>query len=116
MAAKKTTPNVPPEQLDIYKKLIAELPDVELKGAAVPYTSYNGHMFSYFENDGSFGLRLPKQELESFLEKYQTTLFVSYGVIKKEFALVPETLLLDIDAIRPYFGISFEYVKSLKAK
>lgn len=116
MAAKKTTHNIPPEKLDIYKKLIAELPGVALKGASIPYTSYNGHMFSYFEKDGTFGLRLPQQELESFLTKYETTLFVSYGVIKKEFALVPEALFLDVDAIRPYFGISFEYVKSLKAK
>lgn len=116
MAAKKVNNTIPKEKLDLYKKLIETNPKVELKGAAVPYTSYNGHMFSYFEKDGTFGLRLPEKEREEFLKKYKTTLFISYGIIKKEFVLVPEKLLKNTKELKPYFDISFEYVKSLKAK
>ena len=116
MSAKAEKSNLSKEKLDAYEKLVATNSKIELKGASVPYTSYNGHMFSYFEKDGTFGLRLPEKEREAFLRKYDTTLFISYGIVKKEFVLVPEKLLLNFKEIRPYFAISFEYVKSLKKK
>ena len=116
MATKKTLSNVPPEKLHAYKKLIATNPKIELMGATVPYTSFNGHMFSYFEKDGTFGLRLPEKEREDFLKKYKTTLFVSYGIVKKEFVLVPDKLLSNFKEFKPYFDISFKFVSSLKAK
>src|SRR5215468_9031556 len=116
MAAKKQTSDLPKEKLNAYKKLIASNPLIELKGATVPYTSFNGHMFSYFEKDGTFGLRLPEKEREAFLKKYKTTLFISYGIVKKEFVLVPEKLLMNFKEFKPYFETSFQYVKSLKAK
>src|SRR5215475_3215478 len=112
MATKKQTSNLSNEKLDAYKKLIGSNPLIELKGATVPYTSYNGHMFSYFEKDGTFGLRLPEKEREAFLKKYKTTLFISYGIVKKEFVLVPEKLLMNFKEFKPYFDMSFEYVRS----
>jgi hypothetical protein len=39
-------PNIPADQLALYDKLIATHPEIERKGAANPYTSLNGHMFS----------------------------------------------------------------------
>jgi hypothetical protein len=116
MATRKEQSNIPQEKLDLYKKLIESNPEIELKGAAVPYTSFNGHMFSYFEKDGKFGLRLPEKIRDEFLKKYKTTLFISYGIVKKEFVLVPDKLLKNTKELKPYFDISFEYVKSLKAK
>lgn len=116
MAPKKVSSNISQEKLESYKKLIDTNPKIELKGATVPYTSYNGHMFSYFEKDGSFGLRLPEKERGEFLKKYKTTLFISYGIVKKEFVLVPDKLLKNTKELLPYFNASFEYVKSLKAK
>jgi hypothetical protein len=73
-------------------------------------------MFSYFEKDGSFDLRLPEQEREVFLKKYKTTLFMSYGIVKKEFVLVPESLLLNIREFQPWFDKGFAYVQGMKAK
>jgi hypothetical protein len=116
MPKKKPKSNIPQEIIDLYSKLVATNPKIELKGATVPYTSHNGHMFSYLEKDGSLGLRLPKDVLEDFLKKYKTTLFLSYGIVKKEFALVPEKLLKNTKELKPYFDISFEYVKTLKPK
>lgn len=116
MAARKEKSNVPQDKLDAYEKLIDSNPKIELKGATIPYTSYNGHMFSYFEKDGSFGLRLPEKEKEEFLKKYKTALFISYGVVKKEFVLVPDKVLKNMNEIKPWFDISFNYVESLKLK
>lgn len=116
MPTKKATSNIPQDKLDLYSKLVQTNPKVELKGATVPYTSHNGHMSSYLEKDGSLGLRLPAAAIEEFLKKYKTTLFVSYGIVKKEFVLVPETLFKDTKKLKPYFDMSFEYVKTLKPK
>jgi hypothetical protein len=73
-------------------------------------------MFSYFEKDGSFGLRLLEKEREEFLKKYKTSLFISYGIIKKEFVQVPDNLFLDYKEFKPWFDRSVQYVKTLKAK
>ena len=60
----------PPEKLKLYDKLAATNPEVERKGATVPYTSVNGHMFSYLNSSGALALRLPKGEREKFLAKH----------------------------------------------
>ena len=43
----KPTAAVPPDRLELYERLVATLPGIERKGATMPYTSVNGHMFSY---------------------------------------------------------------------
>jgi hypothetical protein len=116
MSAKKSTSSIPPDKLEAYEKLVATNPAIERKGDTVPYTSHNGHMFSYLEKDGSLGLRLPDEAIEDFLRKYKTTLFVSYGIVKKEFVLVPDKLLKNTKELKPYFDMSFRYVDSLKPK
>lgn len=116
MASSQKKNSIPKEKIELYNKLVATNPGIERKGDTVPYTSYNGHMFSYLEKDGSLGLRLPPDELEKFLKKYKTTLFSSYGIIKKDYALVPGKLQRNIKKLKPYFDISFEYVKTLKPK
>jgi hypothetical protein len=85
--AKKS--KIPPAKLELYEKLIATNPNLERKGAVHPYTSLNGHMFTYLDQTGTMGIRLPKEELEAFLKKYKTTLFESYGVVKKDYVTVP---------------------------
>ena len=102
--------------LGLFKKLVETNPDIQPKGATIPYTSENGHMFAYLEKDGTFGLRLPENEREEFLKKYKTTLFLSFGIVKKEFVLVPDELLKNTQELKPYFYLGFNYVKSLKPK
>jgi len=43
----KAKPETPADKLDLYEKLVATNPDVERKGATMPYKSLNGHMFSF---------------------------------------------------------------------
>jgi len=82
----------------------------------MPYTSMNGHMFTCLSSSGSLGIRLPKEDRENFLRKFNTTLFKSYGEVMKEYVTVPDDLLLNTEELRPYLEISFEYVKTLKPK
>ena len=71
-AAKKN--NIPTPKLALYEKLIATMPEIDRKGAVHPYTSLNGHMFSYLDQTGTMGLRLPQRaRLWHFLLKTYTT-------------------------------------------
>jgi hypothetical protein len=111
---KKST--APADKLALYEKLIATLPQVERKGAANPYTSLNGHMFTLLGHSGAMALRLPQDEGEQFLKKYKTTLFQAYGAVMKEYVTVPDALLKNTKALQPYLRKSYEYVKTLKPK
>jgi hypothetical protein len=115
MAAPKKS-KIPTDKLDLYNQLITSDPRIERKGAAHPYTSQNGHMFTYLDQTGTLGIRLPDDALEAFLKKYKTTLFRSYGVVKKDWATVPDSLLQNTKELKKYLGISYEYVKTLKPK
>jgi len=108
--------SIPPEKFAQYEKLVASNPKVELKGATIPYTSHNGHMFSNVNPDGTLGLRLPPGEIEPFIKKYKTSLVQAYGITRKEYVVVPDKLLANTAELKPYFDMSFEYVSSLKPK
>jgi hypothetical protein len=104
------------EKLALYEKLVATNPGVERKGDTVPYTSLNGHMFSYLGKTGEVALRLPQLEREAFLRKYKTTLCKLYGVVQKEYVMVPDALLGKTAELKKYFDIGFGYVRSLRPK
>jgi hypothetical protein len=112
----KKEPSIPPDSLVHYDRLVSAVPEIERKGVSVPYTSHNGHMFSYLNEEGKMALKLPSGEREAFLEKYQTTLFHAYGIVQKEFVTVPDELLADTEALKPYLQRSFEFVQTLKPK
>jgi TfoX/Sxy family transcriptional regulator of competence genes len=73
-------------------------------------------MFSLLTNEGMLALRLPKDELVAFREKYGTEPVVQYGAVMKEYAAVPNTLLQDTAELKKYFDISYAYTGSLKPK
>ena len=103
-------------RLALYEKLVATLPEVERKGAANPYTSLNGHMFSYLHPSGAVALRLPPGEREAFLQKHQTNLFQAYGVVQKEYVTIPDDLLANTAELGSWFQAGYDYVKGLKPK
>ncbi|MBV8896590.1 MAG: hypothetical protein JO051_08770 [Acidobacteriaceae bacterium] len=105
-----------PDKLELYEKLIATNPEVQLKGASVPNTIHDGHMFSYLTKDGKLALRLPKGVREEFLKKYKANLCVAYGRVQPEYVEVPDALLSKTPELKKYFKASFDYVSSLKPK
>jgi hypothetical protein len=111
------TSNLPPQdKIDLYDQLIATNPEIERKGKSMPYTSLNGHMYTYLSKSGSLGIRLPKEERKDFLEKYNTSLYESHGAIMKEYVTVPDELLKNTEEVKKYLELSYEYVKTLKPK
>jgi hypothetical protein len=102
--------------LELYGKVVATNPEVERKGKTMPYTSHNGHMFSFLTKEGKLALRLPDEDREAFVEKYGTEPVVQYGAVMKEYVEVPHGLLQDTDELKKYFDLSYQYVGTLKPK
>ncbi len=112
----KSVPKAPPDKVALYEAVLATIPEIERKGATMPYTAVNGNMFSFLTPEGSLALRLPEAELATFLQRQQTTLCVQHGVVMKEYALVPAALLENTRELAKFLEISHRYASSLKAK
>ncbi len=115
MAAKKQN-TIPEDKLMLYEKLTATIRGIEIKGVSMPYTSVNGHMFSFLDKEGNLGLRLPLPVRTEFLSKFKTTLCEAHGTILKEYVLVPDAVFKNTGKLKSYFEISFQYVAGLKPK
>jgi hypothetical protein len=114
--AKKKDNSINADKVALYDKLIATNPDIERKGDTNPYTSHNGNMFTHLTPEGVLSIRLPEKEREAFIKKYKTKLKEAYGIVQKEYVVVPDSLLKKTDELKNYLNISFEYSKTLKPK
>ena len=112
----KAAPAAPAEKVVLYEKLVATNPRVQRKGAAMPYTSLNGNMFSVLNKDGVLLLRLSDDDRETFVAKFKTKPVVMYGTVMQEYVAVPDELLEKTSQLKKYFEASYEYASSLRAK
>lgn len=113
-AKQKTT--ISDEVLQAYDKMIAGLKGIERKGATMPYTSLNGHMFSFLDANGTLSLRLPKESIALFIAAHKTTLSEQHGRILKEYVIVPDKLFKNTAAMKACFKESYDYIRTLKPK
>ena len=104
------------KKLELYERLVATNSQVERKGDTMPYTSVNGNMFSLFTKEAILALRLPADAREQFLAKHKTKLTEQYGAVMREYVDVPDSLLANTKALKPYFDTSYEYAKTLRMK
>ena len=109
------TKDDPTETLALYDEHVARHPDIQRKGAKNPYTSANGHMFSFMNKDGEVGIRLSKEDQAAFIEEFDSKLFISYGATMRGYVTVPISLL-ESGAFQDYLTKSLEYVLSLPPK
>ena len=105
----------PPARLELYDRVVAN-GAVERKGATMPYTSRNGHMFSFLDPTGSMALRLPADDRDAFLAQYGTTLAEQHGRVMQEFVVVPDDLLERTDELAGWFARSHHWIGTLKPK
>ena len=90
--------------------------DVEVKGAKNPYTSRNGHMFSFLDKDGTMALRLSEEHTEEFRSQYESGDVTQYGATMRGYSSVPDDLLADTDELAAWFDKSWEWIGKLPSK
>ena len=105
-----------PDKLEWYEKLVATHPGLERKGVTMPYTSLNGHMFSFLTETGKLALRLPPDARDAFLKKYEARLCEQHGSVLKEYVEVPDALLKMTRELKRWFDVSYAYVGTLQPK
>ncbi len=113
MAAKYVGPTA---DLEKYEALVARFETVKRKGAANPYTSLNGHMFSFLDRDGTLALRLSDEDRDEFMGLYESGPSIQYGKTMRGYATVPPELLADTDELTPWFQRSHDYIATLEPR
>jgi hypothetical protein len=106
----------PADRLALYEQLVATHPAVERKGATMPYTSRNGHMFSFLDATGTMALRLSDSDRSEFLDAYSTSLAEQHGRQMKDYVVVPDHLLERTAELSGWFQRSHEWIGTLKPK
>ena len=107
---------IPIDKLRFYNDLIENISEIERKGKTTPYTSMNGHMFSFLSKDGVMGLRLSKDDRECFIQEFNGQLMQQHGRVMKEYVEIPNVLLQDTKQLTTYLNKSLSYVSALKPK
>ena len=107
----------PKEALEQYKAVVeASSGDVALKGAKNPYTSRNGHMFSFLDADGSMALRLSDELGEEFESTYDSGPVIQYEKVMRGYVSVPASLLANAAELSPWFDKAHDWIGTLPAK
>jgi TfoX/Sxy family transcriptional regulator of competence genes len=104
------------DKVALYDQLIATIPEIKRKGAANPYTSLNGNMFTLLQQSSRLAIRLPEDKRQEFLKKYKSQLFEAYGAVMEEYVAVPDSLLKNTKELQKYLEFSYEYAKTLRPK
>jgi hypothetical protein len=75
--ASSQPPAAPADRVTLYDRLLAAAdPPIARKGAGNPYTSLNGHMFSFLPASGVLALRLPVEARERVLNDHAAVPFI----------------------------------------
>lgn len=106
-----------PQKLAQYTAVVEESDsDAEVKGAKNPYTSRNGHMFSFLDQDGTMALRLSPEQTDEFRTQYESGDVEQYGATMRGYSSVPDDLLADTAALRYWFDKAWDWIGTLPPK
>ena len=107
----------PIEALDRYRQIIeGSSSDAVVKGAKNPYTSRNGHMFSFLDRDGTMALRLSEELREAYGAEYSTDPVIQYGSVMRGYVAIPDELFEDLEALAEWFDRSYDWIGTLDSK
>lgn len=88
----------------------------EVKGAKNPYTSRNGHMFSFLDADGQMALQLSPELEAEFRSGFESGPVIQYDRTMNGYSSVPGDLLADTEALQGWYDRSWEWIGTLKPK
>ena len=107
----------PPDALAAYTAAIeGSESGAEVKGAKNPYTSRNGHMFSFLDADGTMAIRLSDELTEEFRATYDSGDVIQYGATMRGYSSVPDDLITDTRQIGGWIDRAWDWIGSLEPK
>ncbi len=105
----------PPGALERYAAAVDAAGEL-VKGAKNPYTSRNGHMFSFLDREGAMAIRLSDELTDEFLAAYESGPVMQYGSVMRGYVSVPDDLLSDTKQLVPWIEKSFTWIETLEPK
>jgi hypothetical protein len=105
----------PPDALERYAAVV-EAAGEPVKGAKNPYTSRNGHMYSFLDRDGAMALRLSEELADEFLARYESRPVMQYGSVMRGYVLIPDELLSDPEELGSWFAKAYDWIGTLEPK
>jgi len=104
-----------PDALGRYAAVV-EAAGEAVKGAKNPYTSRNGHMFSFLDADGAMALRLSDELTDEFLERFESGPVRQYGSVMRGYVSVPDDLLSNTEELASCFEKANTWIGTLDPK
>ena len=105
----------PSDALERYAAVVEGAGEV-VKGAKNPYTSRNGHMFSFLDVDGVMAIRLSDELADEFLSRYDSGPVIQYGSVMRGYVSVPGDLMSDTKQVGSWFRKAYEWIGTLEPK
>lgn len=105
----------PPDALERYAEVV-EGAGEPVKGAKNPYTSRNGHMFSFLDAEGTMALRLSQELTDEFLARYESGPVIQYGSVMRGYVSVPDDLLSNAEELGSWFEKAHDWIGTLEPK
>jgi hypothetical protein len=105
-----------PKVLAAFEAMIAAVPGVERKGAAMPYVSVNGNMYAMISKTNVIGIRLGKDDLAAFMAAGGQPFEGTPGFINTEYGGVPASMLSNSRMLGKWFKASHAFASGLKPK
>ena len=104
-----------PDALERYAAVVEQAGEA-VRGAKNPYTSRNGHMFSFLDVDGAMALRLSDDLIDEFLSRYESGPVIQYGSVMRGYVSVPDDLLSDPHELGSWFEKAYVWIGTLEPK
>ena len=107
----------PAEALEKYTAVVdGGSGDAVVKGAKNPYTSRNGHMFSFLDPEGGMAIRLSDELADDFQSQYESGPVIQYNSVMHGYVSVPADLLARTDEMTDWFDKSYDWIGTLEPK
>ena len=100
-----------------YTKYIEEWGKVERKGKSMPYTSLNGHMFTFIDKKNEYlAIRLSAESKAAFNIKHKMGDVIQHNSVMNGYVEIPKEMFADKVAVFKMLDQSYDYIGSLKPK
>ena len=101
---------------EVLERLIANHPDLEVKGKKTPYLAMNGNMFAFVDDTGAICLRLSEAGKAAYNQFNGTNDVLQYGAVMRGYVRVTDKILNDPETLAALFEECLTNAHGLRPK